>query len=288
MNQPPSAARPERSTPVVADDAASSSTSAEGSRDRVADDRQVLTRLVTARNAWLDVVTAILVARPWAVGVWLVGSLGRGNGDAYSDVDLVVAVDHSAPRVAVTDPVAGLSLPGRIVYRRSKPCNAPAGGAYLALGVELCELPVLVDIFVWPANTAAVPDGALVLHERANLPRTGMTFVQLLDLHRSSAATGSDPHDPGTVLMLVQLAAKYFVRGNEPKLAGICDQLGAAASDGCDLATLRSILEQRIDPVTHAHTRDGVRAVQRLLELVERQRQHTRRHRAAIHPDRVR
>jgi predicted nucleotidyltransferase len=36
---------------------------------------------------------------PYVAGVWLVGSLGRSDGDAASDVDLVVAVGrHGAGR----------------------------------------------------------------------------------------------------------------------------------------------------------------------------------------------
>jgi predicted nucleotidyltransferase len=42
-------------------------------------------------------VTALLARHPFVVGMWLVGSLGRGVADGFSDVDLVVAVDTATP-----------------------------------------------------------------------------------------------------------------------------------------------------------------------------------------------
>jgi hypothetical protein len=241
---------------------------AAGSPARPADaDR--LAQVTEARAVWLDTTTAILAGHPWVVGVWLVGSLGRGQADAYSDVDLVAAVSDTAPAEVFADPVAGLKIPGTVLYRRPKPCNAPAGGAYLAVGVALADLPVLVDVFVWPARTAAVPADALVLYERFGLPAVATGFIPLLDAHRTSDTRGSDPKAAGTVLMLVQLAAKYLVRGNLAKVAGICQQLGIPA-DGCDIEVLRSVLDHRIDTTLHPHARDAVRAAGRLLDIVDR------------------
>jgi len=81
-----------------------------------------------ARQRWLEQTTGMLSGLPYVAGVWLVGSLGRGDGDAFSDVDLVVAVDATVPAEVVADPAAGLRLPGHQLYVRPKPRNAPAGG----------------------------------------------------------------------------------------------------------------------------------------------------------------
>ncbi|MCM4081873.1 nucleotidyltransferase domain-containing protein [Paractinoplanes hotanensis] len=225
--------------------------------------------MTTARAAWLDETIRTLARHTWVGGIWLVGSLGRGEADAYSDVDLVVAVDHTAPTTVFTDPVAGLGISGHILYRRPKPRNAPKDGAYLAVGIDLAGLPVLVDVFVWPAATATVSAGATVVYERDVLPRSTLGFIPLMDQHRSDDRRGSDPDAPGTVLMLVQLAGKHLVRGNQPKLAGICDQL-AIPTDSCEVTALRTVLDQRIDTVTYMDSTEGVRAVHRLLDLIER------------------
>jgi predicted kinase len=198
----------------------------------------------------------------------LVGSLGRGDGDAYSDVDLVVAVNPDAPATVFHDPVDGLGLPGTVLYHRPKPSNAPKGGAYLAIGIDLAGLPMLVDIFVWPAATAAVPAGARVLLERDRLPRSEMSFVPLLDAHRSDDQQGSDPEAPGTVLMLVQLAAKYLARGNRERLAGICSQLGID-TETCNVNALRDVLSRRLPTHDDPYIRPAVDAALRLLGHVD-------------------
>jgi hypothetical protein len=200
---------------------------------------------------------------PYGAGLWLVGSLGRGDGDAFSDVDLVVAVDATVLAEVIADPAAGLGLPGRQLYVRPKPRNAPAGGGYVAVGMELAGLPLLVDVFVWPAASAAVPAGARVLFERRRMPRSELDFIPLLDAHRTRDQRGSDPLAAGTVLMLVQLAAKYLARGNPSRLSGICAQLGIPA-DTCDMATLRAVIADRIP--TSPATQPAVDAVHRLLE----------------------
>jgi lysophospholipase L1-like esterase/predicted nucleotidyltransferase len=219
--------------------------------------------LAVARQQWLEQMVARLSGLPYVAGVWLVGSLGRGDGDAFSDVDLVVAVDATVPAEVIADPVAGLGLPGRQLYVRPKPRNAPAGGGYVAVGMELAGLPLLVDVFVWPAASAAVLAGARVLFERRRMPRSELDFIALLDAHRTLDHQGSDPLAAGTVLMLVQLAAKYLARREASRLAGICGQLGIPA-DTCDVAMLRAVIADRIP--TSPATQPAVDAVHRLLE----------------------
>ena len=47
-------------------------------------------------------------------------------------------------------------------------------------------------------------------------------------------------------------------------------RLGIPA-DCCDVAVLRSVLDQRIDTTLHPHAQAAVRAVGRLLDIVDRQ-----------------
>jgi lysophospholipase L1-like esterase/predicted nucleotidyltransferase len=231
-----------------------------------------LDRLASARQQWLEQTIAILAGLPYVAGVWLVGSLGRGEGDAFSDVDLVVAVDANVAAEVIADPASGLGLPGRQLYVRPKPRNAPIGGGYVAVGLEVADLPLLVDVFIWPAASAAVPAGARVLFERRPMPRSELDFIPLLDAHRTQDQQGSDPRAAGTVLMLIQLAAKYLARGNASRLAGICAQLGIPA-DSCDASALREVIAQRL-PATPV-TQPAIDAVHRLLEHADHARHGT-------------
>ncbi|MEV4709584.1 methyltransferase, FxLD system [Actinoplanes sp. NPDC049316] len=207
----------------------------------------------------------MLSADPRAAGTVVVGSLAFGGGDAFSDVDLIVVVDPPIPVVLLADPFAGLGLPGVELYRRPKPRNAPAGGGYLAVAVELAGLPVLIDVYLWAATTAAVPAGGQVLTERTRLPRSGLGLLDLLATCPPDDASGSDPHDPATLLLLVQLAAKYHARGDRRRRAGICHQLHI--SDITGAGELRRLLDTRLAAVRPPPGR-ALAAVRRLLDVV--------------------
>jgi len=111
-----------------------------------------LEALTEARRHWINKASEAVQRHEFVDAVWLVGSLGSGTADAYSDVDLVVAVDETRPAEVFADPVACFGLPGRVLYTRPKPRNAPAGGGYLAVCVQLAGLPVLIDLYVWPSE----------------------------------------------------------------------------------------------------------------------------------------
>lgn len=49
----------------------------------------------------IDAITGVLEAEPQVQGAWLSGSLGRGEGDAFSDVDVLVLADGDAGELAM-------------------------------------------------------------------------------------------------------------------------------------------------------------------------------------------
>ncbi|GIF01139.1 nucleotidyltransferase domain-containing protein [Paractinoplanes rishiriensis] len=220
---------------------------------------------VAARDSWLAEATAVLRADRRVRGTVLVGSLGRGEADAFSDVDLIVAVTVPIPQDLLADPFTGLELPGSVLYRRSKPRNAPGGGAYLAVCLDLGGLPVLVDLYVWPVTTVAVPAGGRVLFEHDRLPHSTLDLLDLLTRCPATDGTGSDPQDPATMLMWVQLAGKYHARGDQPRRAAICRQLRIPDIDRVD--ELRQLQRTRL-PMLSPAPQQAVAAVDRLLDVI--------------------
>jgi hypothetical protein len=73
------------------------------------------------RAAWIATAEAAVRGLPFVACAWLCGSLGRGGGDGFSDVDLVVAADQGTP--STVDPYQGLRLPGPVLHSRPKPHN---------------------------------------------------------------------------------------------------------------------------------------------------------------------
>ena len=228
-----------------------------------------LSAVTDARTRWLEATVEGLRREAFVAAVWLVGSLGRGDADPFSDIDLVAAVDPSTPAGVIADPAGGLRVPGRTLFTRAKPRNAPAGGAYQCVCVELAGLPVLLDVYLWPTASAAVPTGAAVLYHRSGLPppHTDLAFMALLDRHRSADRAGASPHDPATTLLLVQLAAKYHARGDHPRYAAITQRLHPSAGPG--VAWLRHVLHERVGLTAWPGLRAAVAAAHRLLDLAE-------------------
>jgi hypothetical protein len=223
----------------------------------------MLAALAEARADWLDTAVTRLRSHPLAVAAWLFGSLGRGDADALSDIDLIVAVTQPPPSAIF----AGLGLPGRKLFTRPKPRNAPAGGAYLAVCLELASLPVLVDLYLWPAATAADPADGLLLFATEQPRRADLGFIALLDRHPTSDTRGSGPSAPETTLMLLQLGAKYLARSDHARLAGICAQLGIPeAANG---AVLRSRLADAVDTQARPDLAAAVIAAGRLIALAD-------------------
>lgn len=229
-----------------------------------------LTALTRSRDAWLTGAIGELRRLPFVTGAFLVGSLAAGLADPSSDIDLIVVVDDSTPVPIFTDPAAGLGLGGTVLYVRPKARNSPAGGAYRALCLELGGLPMLADVYLWPAATAAVPTGAKVLLEKTALARNDLAFMPLLDRYRTADTTGADPQATASIMMLISLAAKYHARADTSRLAAIASQLGLPPSP--DALLLRQTLHQRIDPGGNPQLENTITAIGELLTLADEHR----------------
>jgi hypothetical protein len=229
-----------------------------------------LTRLADARTVWLDEALEVIASHRFVDAVWLEGSLGRGDGDAFSDIDLVVAVGSSVPPAVFAEPVSGLGLPGRLLYSRGKPKNAPAGGAFRTVCFELAALPILVDLYLWPTVTATMSATARLLyrHDDARPPRSSLEFLPLISRYPNGDTQGSDPHQPETALMLVQLAAKYLARGDDERHTTVLRQLTGRPA-GAGTAVLRELLADRVGATAHPHLRAALAAAHRLIDVAE-------------------
>ncbi len=74
-------------------------------------------RLACIRSGWLDAAAASLRADPAVSGAALVGSLGAGRADDWSDVDLLIVVDDPAVEEWVA-PERLRAVGGTVVPRR--------------------------------------------------------------------------------------------------------------------------------------------------------------------------
>jgi predicted nucleotidyltransferase len=123
------------------------------------------------RDELLASVVKLLASDERVVAAWLYGSLGRGDADPWSDIDLwVVVADEHIDEIAEGrhNYVTRLGQPLIVV---DAPQNAPAGGAFLSVVYgDLPGGPQHVD-WTWQARRdALVPHDARVLFDRGDLP----------------------------------------------------------------------------------------------------------------------
>jgi hypothetical protein len=143
------------------------------------------------------------------VAAWLFGSLGRGDGDALSDLDLWVVVDdeHIGEIVAARrEYVAG---PGEPLLIEEAPQNGPAGGGYLLALYEGKAGPHQVDWYWQARSDARVPADAQVLFDKAGIP-PAPARPPLADRERAEAAA----NQAAFFWAMVNIIAKKIARGH--------------------------------------------------------------------------
>lgn len=170
------------------------------------------------RDALLGRIVSELSVDPRFEAAWLWGSLGRGQGDAVSDLDLRFAVSDGAvaalcerPAMIAARPVgARLALFerfGEIATLYENHHNAPGHGT--SSGV-LFASGVMVDWMLVPAAEARRPIAALTLFEHrafaADEPPPAETEHDRLQLAADTTAF---------FWMMAAITAKYALRGDD-------------------------------------------------------------------------
>ncbi len=128
-----------------------------------------LSERVRERTDLIRQATSLLHADERVLAAWLGGSLGRGDADAYSDIDLWVVVRDEAIEAVRDGRRHYVEVLGRPVLISEAPQNAPPGGAYLWTLYPGKYGPQHVDWNWLPETGASIPDGAPVLFDKVGL-----------------------------------------------------------------------------------------------------------------------
>jgi hypothetical protein len=103
---------------------------------------------------------------------WLFGSLGRGDADALSDIDLFLVVEDIYTEEVIAarhaQHIARLGTPLLIL---EAPQNAPPQGAYNMALYRGVSGPHQVDWYWQPRSAARIPQQTRLLLDRVGLPR---------------------------------------------------------------------------------------------------------------------
>jgi hypothetical protein len=161
--------------------------------------------LPEARERWLAKTVENIRAR----SVWVAGSIGRGQADEWSDIDLVV--------------VEGTPLLDDALITTDNPGNGPIGGGHIGALYDIGPLTLWVDWYLWPAHEPVPSDTQLL---RGAGDRGTRDLSASLD-HIGRGRPRAHPDRGAFALAMLPLAAKFVARGREDKAASMAVMLGA-------------------------------------------------------------
>ncbi|MDQ5822984.1 MAG: nucleotidyltransferase domain-containing protein [Chloroflexota bacterium] len=186
-----------------------------------------LSEKVQERTDLIKRVSSILHSDERVVAAWLGGSLGSGNADAYSDVDLWVVVRDSDIEGMREGRRQFVEVLGSPVLISEAPQNAPPGGAYLWTLYAGKHGPQHVDWSWLPETGATIPADARLLFDKVGLT--------LADVSRRVPPTGEDlcsalSQECAFFWGMCGVVAKYIARGRAYDVLNLLN-LVASTSD---------------------------------------------------------
>jgi len=176
--------------------------------------RDLLEARRAERDAILERATALLVADTRIVAAWLTGSLGRGDGDSLSDIDLRVIVEDAEIGAFVANRRGEVGQIGQPILIEEAPQNAPPGGAYLLVLYGGGTGAHQVDWYWQPQVSARFPPDARMLFDRAGIPSRAPS-APLTDVERTALLANKAAFQ----WAMLPIAAKKIARADSrPKI----------------------------------------------------------------------
>ena len=171
----------------------------------------LLERYGEERNQLLRLISELLEKDPGVAAAWLFGSLGRGDEDALSDLDLWVIVDEAPLAEIIAGPQAYVSQIGPPILYLEAPQNAPEGGAYVMACYDAPVAPHIVDWYWQPRSRAHITGQVQLLFDRAGLPRQDQP-VRFPGLPANKEIVERPIHFISFFWMMLMITAKHAYR----------------------------------------------------------------------------
>lgn len=234
----------------------------------------LLDRHVERRDEWLDSAVGALAADRRVFALVLCGSLGRNDGDPWSDVDLVVFVDDDAVDDVVAARLQFVHGFGEALYTLDATWNAPLDGAQVNVLYRLSSgLPLYVDWNVWPRSMLGAPIDTQVLYEARHgaVPRVNDTFARWASYERQPRPDASELGDDAlrhAHFGMVPIAAKFFARRRRDRLVGMLTGIGAQDVPESVQGEIAAVRE-RLAALSCGESPAAIEAVERLCDATQ-------------------
>jgi hypothetical protein len=192
------------------------------------------------RDSLLARIIAALEADQRVAAAWLTGSLGKGNADEWSDIDLWIGVDDVALSDVLATQTQIVSAVGTPILIEEAPQNAPAGGGYMAVLYAGSVAPLTVDWYWVGASSARLPSDSRVLFMRANVLAETIAPPLTPTEHEQVALAKS-----AFIWMMIGITAKKIARRQSWAALRLIEMTRLAVEE------VRWHLDKRIDPPDH-------------------------------------
>jgi hypothetical protein len=163
------------------------------------------------RDALLRQIVKTLEKDSRLVAAWLFGSLGRGDADKLSDIDLWLVVADEAIKVITAQRRHFVSQVASPLLVVEAPQNAPKDGAYLMAFYAGPTAPHQVDWYWQPQSQASIPSETSLLFDHVGLDRDSKP-VEFTDGEPNKELVEGPSHDVSFFWAMLLITAKYVMR----------------------------------------------------------------------------
>lgn len=201
--------------------------------------------------------------------VWLIGSLGRGDEDALSDIDLVVVASEGGNDALVRSLPVVVARFGDIALANHAPWNAPVGGYQLNVLYDVDPLPIFCDWSVWPLQPKRPADAAVLFERDPGHFKTEGTFDAILADAPKENRNPIDGLNASARLFMVPVIAKEAARGWFPSVEAMRQYLPFPVRPMSSLEDALGELRRVVTEHTDEEPAAAVRGVLRYLSGIE-------------------
>ena len=164
------------------------------------------------RDELLERITELLLWDRRMAAAWLFGSLGRGEEDHLSDLDIWAVVEDDHITDFITESPRTADLAGPHLFVVEAPQNAPRGGAYRMVCYDAPTAPHLVDWYWQARSQAIIPRQTRLLFDRAGLPRSNESTPPGQGTAQERSPTDAASQAIRFFWAMLMITAKYAAR----------------------------------------------------------------------------
>lgn len=201
--------------------------------------------------------------------IWLGGSLGRGEGDALSDIDLVIVASPGRTQELKSSLAELIAKAGPVALVHEAPQNAPAEGAQLNVLYDTDPLPIYIDWSLWPPVEHRPADVSVLFERGSSLPASAEGFQSMLaEMPRAAGNPRTEETLRRFNVFMTPILAKHAARGWFDSVNRMVDFMQIGPADINDLHSAIELCRRVLDKFGTFESAPGMACIRRYLTMI--------------------